>query len=262
VSHILLDPLYLRQCIESGNFAIFRQNIYAIDGVTPMGTELLLRISSQSNEEGTAQAWIELAEKSDLVGPLTLKIVEKLIENAHEIHPQWAPYFINITPPVMTKDFVQNVEKLLKNSPISFHDIGFEFTERQSIPCIHVFQEAIEELKKLGVITALDDYGCGFSTMSFLKNAHVDRVKIDQSLLQKAQNNKDIHFLLESLMSFAQDFNMDVIAEGVETQADFEYAQSLGCDGVQGFYLKRPELFMSPSGHHAATTQIIKSHSS
>jgi EAL domain-containing protein (putative c-di-GMP-specific phosphodiesterase class I) len=84
--------------------------------------------------------------------------------------------------------------------------------------------------------------------MRFLRDLHIDRVKIDQKLLRGARRHPKRRLALTSLLEFATDFGLEVLAEGIETKADFEFAEALNCDGVQGFYLDHPTVFLPQNG--------------
>lgn len=237
---------HLSGCITNGDFVLMQQPICALDLSTPLGTEILVRISPPLNplHNLTAHNWIHLAEQNHLLEELTLKIIQKLDTHAKALDPSQAPYYINLSPPMLNHAFVDQFCEMIDKSSFSFQNIGIELTERQDIVNLFEFQQCMQQLKDLGVTFALDDFGQGFSTLSFLKNVHVDCVKIGQQLLQDAQSNETSFILLKSLLSFAREFNVVVIAEGVETKADYQFSCQLQCDGIQGYFYAKPKLLI------------------
>lgn len=234
----------LKDVIEGKNFTLHQQHIWSITLDHILGTELLLRFDSDIKKNTNTAQWIKIAEDCDLLQALTFEILKKIVRHQDFLQKKHAPYFINISPPVLTLDFVKKIQCLFEEYNFNPARIGVEFTERQPILDICVFQKVHQILKTMGVKTALDDYGCGFSTMNFLTIVPVDCVKIDQSILYDARNDTQKNNFLMSLINCAHLYKAQIIAEGVETQNDYEFAKSLGCHGIQGFYKDHPNLFI------------------
>ncbi len=98
----------------------------------------------------------------------------------------------------------------------------------------------INEISNFGVRLSVDDFGTGFSALSYLKNYPVNTVKIDRSFIMDLPNDKENAVLVQAIIAMAHGLRLKVIAEGVETAEQWEYLRSLDCDLVQGYYFGKP----------------------
>ena len=246
----MLKDTHFQFVLQNNHFCLFEQKQWSIDLSTPMGTEILIRVPDPHHEAEYLSTieWIHFAEQQPEIELLTLKIVEKLIRNAHKLDPAFAPYYINVPPPVITRAFVDQLKLRLDQAGIPYNFIGIELTERLPVLDVNAFQLGADALQTLGIPLALDDYGQGYATMHFLKDLKVDRVKIDRTLLALAKNNHSERLTLLSLLDFATEFNVEVIAEGIETEADYQFACYLKCDGLQGYHIDLPKMLIPIDG--------------
>lgn len=237
---------YLDRVLENEQFALFEQRQWNMDLRTPRGTEVLLRVPNANDTQlylSTAY-WVEFAESTNKLEELSYKIISKLLRNAHLLNPLHAPYYVNMPPPVVSVALVDHIKTLLDKARLPYDFIGIELTERQPVIDPIKFKRGIDALQSLKIPVALDDYGRGYATMQFLRDIHVDRVKIDRGLLHDAKVNLSKRLTLVSLLDFATEFGIEVIAEGVEIQSDYDFVCQLGCDGVQGFYIDSPQMLI------------------
>eukprot|EP01035_Chromulina_nebulosa_P022666 gene22666-29351_t len=241
---IVEDGIVTHLEIEESPSSCSRQ--WDINLRTPLGTEVLLRIPSPTDKQLylSTSYWIDCAESNDKLEELSYKILTKLIKNTHLLNPYHIPYYINIPPPIVSVALVNHIKTLLDQVSLPYHFIGVELTERQPIIDYMQFRRGIDALQQLKMPVALDDYGRGYATMQFLRDFHVDRVKIDRGLLHDAKNNLSKRLTLVSLLDFATEFDIEVIAEGVETESDHAFVRKLNCDGVQGFYSGAPKILV------------------
>lgn len=207
-----------------------------------IGSEILMRIA---NSDQPASFWIQLAEEHSLLEALTFKIFEKILRNNEKnFLNKTCQYFINISPNQLNMGFIMKVVELTYSYNFKMHEFGIEITENQPILNDQAFRESIYYLKTLGVTIALDDFGNGYADIEFLKRHLVDRVKIDQKLLKNAHENEAEKRKLCELLAFAEHHNIELIAEGIETEKDLEFARSINCHGVQGYLLHTPSIFI------------------
>jgi EAL domain-containing protein (putative c-di-GMP-specific phosphodiesterase class I) len=100
--------------------------------------------------------------------------------------------------------------------------------------------DALYRLRTHGVSLSLDDFGTGYSSFSYLKRLPVQELKIDQSFVRKMTCNPDDTHIVQAMISLGRNFNIDVIAEGIETRETFEQLVDMGCHYGQGYYIARP----------------------
>ena len=99
----------------------------------------------------------------------------------------------------------------------------------------------LHELSEMGVQLSIDDFGTGYSSLSYLRSLPVDKLKIDQSFIKDMDQDQSAHSLVEAIIKLGHSFNLDVIAEGVETEEQLLKLAAMSCDQAQGFFIRRPD---------------------
>ena len=115
--------------------------------------------------------------------------------------------------------------------------LRIEITETVIVSVRERAVELLEQLRKLGVSLALDDFGTGYSSLCYLKSFPINMLKIDRSFVAEMLTDHTTASIVEAIMSMTGSSGSNVLAEGVEDQAQFAFLQQLGCDAVQGFYI-------------------------
>ena len=118
--------------------------------------------------------------------------------------------------------------------------LKLELTESMVLEDIDVAIEKMLELKSLGIILSMDDFGTGFSSLSYLKQLPFDQLKIDKSFVQGIRDNSNDAFIIQTVINLGQRLGMDVVAEGVEDAEQWKLLKSLGCGTFQGYYFCKP----------------------
>jgi EAL domain-containing protein (putative c-di-GMP-specific phosphodiesterase class I) len=121
-----------------------------------------------------------------------------------------------------------------------FSNFGIEITERIIFQNVEEIKELVSFLKKQGIKVILDDFGIGYSSLSYLKDIPFDILKIDKIFVREMLKSKKETALVKSIIDIGHSFDMKVLAEGVETKEQLNYLDIMGCDYVQGFYLAKP----------------------
>jgi EAL domain-containing protein (putative c-di-GMP-specific phosphodiesterase class I) len=123
----------------------------------------------------------------------------------------------------------------------------------------------LEQLSELGVILSIDDFGTGFSSLSYVKRLPVHRLKIDQSFVRDVISDPSDRAIVSAVVNLAHSLRMDVVAEGVESSEQLECVRAAGCDAVQGYYCGRPmpaaqleDFLREARGIAAAATRLRK----
>lgn len=118
----------------------------------------------------------------------------------------------------------------------------FEFTENENIVDVAHVQHIVEEYRRMGFTTALDDFGAGYAGLSLLARFQTDLIKIDMELVRDIDSSRVKQAIVRSLVSLARELNIFLLAEGVETEAELRMLRSAGIDLFQGYYFAKPRL--------------------
>jgi EAL domain-containing protein (putative c-di-GMP-specific phosphodiesterase class I) len=143
------------------------------------------------------------------------------------------------------KQFLQpslagEILQTLQESGLAPHQLHLEITESALLDNPETSKQVLVELRAHGIHLYIDDFGTGYSALSYLHNFPFDALKIDRSFVSKLGEGSKHTGMVSAIIAIAQSFGMDVIAEGVETSAQLELLQQLGCHNIQGYYFSRP----------------------
>jgi EAL domain-containing protein (putative c-di-GMP-specific phosphodiesterase class I) len=151
------------------------------------------------------------------------------------------------------------VAQILNETKLDPRLLELELTENILMHDIDEVIVQLQQLSDLGVTISIDDFGTGFSSLSYVKRLPVDRLKIDQSFIRDVVSDTSDRAIVAAIVTLAHSLRMEVVAEGVETVEQLEYVRGAGCDAVQGYYCGRPmaaaqfEDFITRDRHVAAT---------
>jgi diguanylate cyclase (GGDEF)-like protein/PAS domain S-box-containing protein len=137
-------------------------------------------------------------------------------------------------------DFVDQVKRILVDSELSAERLVIELTEGCVISDIDDTVEKMRDLQTLGVKTSIDDFGIGYSSLSYLKKLPISQLKIDQSFVRDIASDPNDAVIVETIINMAKNLGLHVIAEGVETQEQMIFLRNKGCLSYQGYYTGRP----------------------
>ncbi|RZO10746.1 EAL domain-containing protein [Pseudomonas moorei] len=137
-------------------------------------------------------------------------------------------------------DFVNDVAQALADSGLEPALLELELTESILIEDTERMIATVRKLKAMGVKLSIDDFGTGYSSMAYLKHLAVDKLKIDRSFIRYLAENPDDRVIVQAMVTLAHNLKLQVVAEGVETEAALRILVSQGCDEVQGYFFSRP----------------------
>ena len=137
-------------------------------------------------------------------------------------------------------NFSQMVNCLLTQHNISAHQLHIEVTESSLIQRHSNVKKQLESLKELGICLALDDFGTGYASLSYLQEYPFDFIKIDKSFISNIENSHTQRAIVEAILDLGNALNMQVIAEGIETEGQRDVLLDMGCENGQGYWLSKP----------------------
>ncbi len=240
----------INNALEENRFRIYRQRIAPINPAidNPEHYEILLRMIDEKGDIVPPFGFIPAAERFDLMSKLDRWVVSTTLKTMEEDDKQGqkdkVSCAINLSGQSLCDEgFIDFVALAIEDSCIEPSRLCFEVTETAAIINLTQALGFIEAVKKIGCSFALDDFGSGMSSFSYLKNLPVDYLKIDGQFVKNMLNDPVDHAMVESIHQIGHTMGLKTIAEFVENEATIECLIKIGVDYVQGYILSKPEPF-------------------
>ena len=186
------------------------------------------------------EAFIGIAEQTGLIEPLTIRVLEKALDdwNTSYSHLQ-IPIFVNLSPRnLQDPELPDRIKDLLRSRAIPPSVLGLEITENFVMSDPLRASKYLTRLHDMGTTLAIDDFGTGYSSLSYLWQLPVDVLKIDRSFVVELARAEDT--IVKCAIDLGHNLGLSVVAEGVESAGVRDRLRKLGCDAAQGFFLARP----------------------
>ncbi len=235
----------LKEAIFNSNFILHFQPQYYIGDNKLRGVEALVRWRDGDNGMISPAVFIPIAEKNGAIIPIGNWVVEQSIKQYAEWSKKYGVHFImsiNISALQCSReDFVNGILSMIDRYSVNPSEIELEVTESILIDDFDAISGKLSKLRAHGVRISLDDFGTGFSSLSYLKRLPIDTLKIDKSFIDTVLTDSSTRIITESIISMVKTLGYEAIAEGVEDERQYRYLDSIGCDVVQGFLLGKPQ---------------------
>lgn len=235
----------LRCAVERGEFHIAYQAIVDPANSKIMSFEALLRWDHPTRGAVSPADFIDVAEEIGIIRQIDRWVMRKACEEL----AGWQRRFgrpdlrvsINISASeFVDTDFVDHLSNVLREFGLSPQSLELEITEGIFLhpsPCI---AETMAAVRHLGVRIALDDFGTGYSSLSYINRYPIDTIKIDRSFIDGVGTNRQTRAIVELIVKLGDALDLNIIAEGVETQGQTDILMQIGCRAIQGYYFARP----------------------
>ena len=236
----------LRRAIEGGELRLHYQPIVAVDDGAIHGVEALVRWEHPDRGLVSPAEFIPLAEESGLIVPLGRRVIEDACRQAarwQRSHADRAGLSVSVnlsTRQLADRELVPTVSRILRSTALPPGCLTLEITESLLMQDVESSIDILRALKALGVRLSLDDFGTGYSSLGHLKRFPLDILKLDRSFVSSLSDDSDAPAIIAAVIEMARALRMQVIAEGVETEAQLATLRSLGCDLAQGYHFARP----------------------
>ena len=238
IMDIFSQGFELRNALNNGLIAPFLQPIWDLRKNELMAYEVLTRLK-RGNDYVVADEFVLIAEDLGLIREMDLFIITKALGAV----PKGVHLFVNISMnSLLAPEFREDFRRLLKSPIAQDRQITIEFTERQTTDMSADFFKLLDEIRAGGCKIALDDFGAGYSTYSYLRHLKPDFVKIDGSFVQQMLSNPLDSKIVEHIRELSAVFGAKSIAEHVENAQAVEALMRLGVDFAQGYYFGKPKL--------------------
>lgn len=205
-----------------------------------IGFESLARWTVDEFGRVSPGEFVPIAERANLITQLDQSVFQKAIALAEEWLKPEQKVAINISGrTLLSAGFVNFVEATIAQSTLDSHQVEIEITETEIIENEESAVAICHLLRELGTSITLDDFGTGFSSLSYLSMLPVNALKIDRSFVQHCDGESNLK-ILKSIIGLARSLGLNLVVEGVEQEAQLQTVRDLGCRHVQGFYFSRP----------------------
>jgi predicted signal transduction protein with EAL and GGDEF domain len=219
-----------------------------------VGAELLMRWHSKERGMVSPVVFIPLAEESGLIIQLgewvlleACRVVKLLRQQGHDF-----PLSINVSPKQFRQaEFVEKVRAILSSQKVDGENLIFEVTEGLFIEDIGETIVRMNQLVDMGIRFSIDDFGTGYSSLNYLKKLPLYELKIDKSFVNDVPGDINGSAIVRSILSIAKQFDLKVVAEGVETEDQAQFLIENHCDSMQGFLYSKPILCETWLSEHA-----------
>jgi diguanylate cyclase (GGDEF)-like protein/PAS domain S-box-containing protein len=234
----------LRKAIEKEEFELFYQPQYDIETGKIRGVEALLRWNNPFQGYLGPEKFIKVAEETGLI----IHIGEWVIKQACETANNWRSLYnfqgivsVNISAvQLRNSDIVNTISTILSETGFPASSLELEISENTFVDCLDETITKMAELKKMGVKISLDNFGKGYSSLGYLRRIPIHVLKIDKSFVDEINPSYQGKKIVSSIISLAQDLEIDVIAEGIETSEQYNYLKQARCGFIQGHYTSKP----------------------
>lgn len=234
----------LKEAVFNQNFTMNFQPQYYVKDKKLRGVEALIRWRDSDGKMISPAVFIPIAEKNGAIVPIGTWVIEESIKT----FAQWKRKYpvdmilsLNISAiQYKRSEFIDNILYIIKKYDVNPGEIELEITESILIDSFKEVTEKLCILRDYGIRISLDDFGTGYSSLSYLKKLPIDTLKIDKSFVDAMLTDDNARIITDSIIYMVKKLGFETIAEGVETQEQFEYLKSIECDCIQGFLLGKP----------------------
>ncbi|KXF83456.1 EAL domain-containing protein [Enterovibrio coralii] len=237
----------LNEAIESNELKPFYQPIVQPEGsgYKVVGGEVLVRWLASNGEYIPPDTFIPLAEQNGAIDKITDQLVDNVLHHLKSIDlPERFFVSVNVSPSYLEKpDTAEKLLGKLKDSGIDPHILSLEITERTKFSDLNKAAECIETLTEQGISIKLDDCGTGYGAFSYLHILNIDTIKIDRMFVDGIGTENFKIKILDSILAFARESKLHVVAEGIENKTQADYLIGAGVEMLQGSYFGDPVPF-------------------
>lgn len=243
----------LKNALARNELVLFYQPIIDVQNMRIAGFEALMRWKHPERGMISPGIFIPVAEESGLIVDLSKWALDVSCDTVQQLQKAAEPSLVSKTPLFLSVnfsvkdfsdgDFFGHVSDTLKKNRTSPSQIHLEITESLLMEAPEMAKAALEKCADAGINISIDDFGSGYSSLSYLHYFPIDTLKIDQSFIRAMTTHDASYVLVKSIIGLARNLNMAVIAEGIETLEEAKLLKELGCEFCQGYWFAKPMPF-------------------
>ena len=234
----------LSDAVLNNRFEVYFQPQYHSDDQSLRGFEALIRWKDDEKGFIPPSEFIPIAEKNGAIIPIGNYVLDRSIRQYAVWRDMYGVDFtmsINISAvQYKREDFVDNVINVIKKYGVNPQNIELEITESILIDDFELVSNKLKVLRDFGIKISLDDFGTGYSSLSYLMRMPIDTLKIDKTFVDSVLSDNSTRIILDSILNMSHNMGFESIAEGVESENQYDYLNDKGCNVIQGFLLGKP----------------------
>ncbi len=234
----------LKDAIYGNSFELYYQPQYFSGNKQLRGMEALIRWRDGSGRMISPAVFIPIAEQNGAIVSIGRWVMEEGIRQFAKWRCKWEKPLvlsINVSAIQYMKDgFVDELLQVLSTYQVPPQEVELEITESVLIEDFDKVTAKLRVLRDYGIRVSLDDFGTGFSSLSYLKKLPINTLKIDKSFIDTVLSDAATRIITESIISMVHTLGLETIAEGVEQEQQYKYLHAIGCNIIQGYYFGRP----------------------
>jgi diguanylate cyclase (GGDEF)-like protein len=234
----------LRYGLERSEFQVYYQPQVELKTGQIVGAEALIRWIHPEKGFISPGKFIPLAEKNGLIVPIGEWVLHTACQQVKTWQEAGLPPIriaINLSVRQFNQpDLLESIRHIVELTGLETQYLELEITESMLVENVKLANAQLKELKALGISTSLDDFGTGYSSLSYLQQFSLDILKIDRSFVTDINLNEKTAAITKAILAMANSLDLNVIAEGVETDAELEFLQQQGCHLIQGYLFSPP----------------------
>ena len=248
----------LRQATLNSEFKLHYQPQINVKTGRIVGMEALIRWQHPIHGLMNPSGFIDFAEEAGLISAITDWVLDEACSQLvrwramgqHELRMA-----VNVSPiEFNNSDIVERIAACLAKYDLPGHILDIEITENLLLHDVHGVIEKIRQLRNLGILISIDDFGTRYSSLNYLRKFPINTIKIDKSFVRDLDGHHNSFPIIHAIIGIARGFGMNLLVEGIETELQMKTLQELGCDVMQGYFFSRPlpadeaEVLLSDSG--------------
>ena len=234
----------LRRALPNDEFVLHFQPQYSLRLGRVVGAEALIRWRHPQHGLMSPGSFMELAEETGLMGAISAWVMEEACRQLALWHAAGSTDLrvsVNVSPHEFSRpDLVQRVSAIVERHGLPREALEIEITENVLLQDVAGVIDKLRQLRQRGIRIAIDDFGTRYSSLNYLRSFPINTIKIDQSFIRDIESDDSVSPIIVAIVGIARGFNLDLVAEGVESEMQRRVLARLGCDEMQGYLFARP----------------------